>query len=84
MLVLSRKVGDEIILNGNITLKVTDIGGGQVRLGFSAPRDVSIDRAEIHTAKGEFQARAEVPVTPHPAIKRIRQHLDAKAPRDKR
>ena len=84
MLVLSRKVGEEIILNGNITLKVTDIGGGQVRLGFSAPRDVSIDRAEIHAAKGEFQARADVAVTHHPAINRIRRHLDPKAPRDKR
>jgi carbon storage regulator len=84
MLVLSRKVGEEIIINGNVTLKVTDIGGGQVRLGFSAPRDVSIDRAEIHAAKGEFEAGAEAPVTRHPAINRIARHLDAKAPRDKR
>jgi carbon storage regulator len=84
MLVLSRKVGEEIIINGNVTLRVTDISGGQVRIGFSAPREVSIDRAEIHAAKEEFPAHAEVPVTRHPAVNRIRRHLDAKAPRDKR
>lgn len=56
MLVLSRKIGEEIVINGNITLKVTDVGNGNVRIGFTAPRDVSIDRAEVHTSKNEFRA----------------------------
>jgi carbon storage regulator len=84
MLVLSRKIGEAIVLNGNIALKVTDVGGGQVRLGFSAPRDVSIDRAEVHAAKAEFQPEPAATTARHPAVNRIRRHLNAKTPRGER
>ena len=47
MLVLSRKVGEEIIINDNIRVTVVAIRNNQVRLGFSAPQDVAIYRSEI-------------------------------------
>ena len=47
MLVLSRKSGECINIGGNIEVKVLDICGGRVRLGFSAPHDVNIQRQEI-------------------------------------
>jgi carbon storage regulator len=47
MLVLSRKVNEEIIIDGNIRVTVVSIRGNQVRLGFTAPKDVAIQRSEL-------------------------------------
>ncbi len=46
MLVLSRKEGEEVVIADNIRLTVVAIRGNQVRLGITAPPDVSIQRAE--------------------------------------
>lgn len=47
MLVLSRKVGEEIVIGDNIRVTVVAINGNQVRLGFQAPEQVSIFREEV-------------------------------------
>jgi carbon storage regulator len=47
MLVLSRKVGEEIIIGNNIRVTVLSVRGNQIRLGFSAPSDVTIHREEL-------------------------------------
>ncbi len=47
MLVLSRKSDEQIIIGGNITVTVLEIRGGKVRLGFDAPKEIPIHRAEI-------------------------------------
>lgn len=47
MLVLTRKVGEEIIIGDDIRLMVVEVSPGRVKLGISAPRDVRIDRDEI-------------------------------------
>jgi carbon storage regulator len=47
MLVLSRKLGEIIIINDNIKMYVVEIRGDQVRLGFEAPKDISINRQEV-------------------------------------
>ncbi len=43
MLLLTRKVGDAIVIDGRITVKVIDIQGGRVQLGIEAPKDVKIE-----------------------------------------
>ena len=49
MLVLSRKAGEEIVMNnGDITISVLGITGNRVRLGVSAPSDIPVHRMEIH------------------------------------
>lgn len=48
MLVLSRHRDESIIINDNITVTVVDIRGDKVRLGVSAPKDVPVNRKEIH------------------------------------
>ena len=48
MLVLSRKTKEVISIGPNIHITVLAIQGGKVRLGFEAPRDVPIHRAEVH------------------------------------
>ncbi|MFQ4148019.1 carbon storage regulator [Arthrobacter sp. LAPM80] len=48
MLVLTRKIGEKIVIGGNITITILDGGRGEgVRIGIDAPRDVSIHRSEV-------------------------------------
>ncbi len=48
MLILSRKKGETIVIDGNIEVTVVDIEEDKIKLGFDAPRDVSILRKEIY------------------------------------
>ena len=47
MLVLSRKKGQAITIDGGITIKVIEVRGDVVRLGIEAPREVSVFRNEV-------------------------------------
>jgi carbon storage regulator len=47
MLVLSRKLGEKVVLGNGITLTVVEVRGKRVRLAFDAPDQVHILRAEI-------------------------------------
>jgi len=47
VLVLSRKVGETIVVGKDIEVSILEIQGGEVRLGFKAPRDIIILRKEI-------------------------------------
>jgi carbon storage regulator len=47
MLVLSRKVGERIVIADNITIVVHKVAGNRVSLGVEAPRDVRVVRGEL-------------------------------------
>lgn len=51
VLVLSRKPNEGIVINGNVEVVVIDMGAGRVRLGITAPREIPVDRKEVHNAK---------------------------------
>lgn len=53
MLVLTRRVGEQIIIDDNIRLEVLEVKGGKVRFGVEAPASVRIDRLEIHQKRAE-------------------------------
>jgi carbon storage regulator len=61
MLVVSRKVGEEIILADNIRLTVVAILGNRVRLGFTAPPEVPILRGELVSLTGPLAASSSSP-----------------------
>ncbi len=48
MLVLTRKLGEAIVIDGVIRVEVLEVKGAQVRLGISAPREHQIYRHEIY------------------------------------
>ena len=48
MLALSRKKSEALIINNNIEITILDIKGDQVKIGISAPKDVSIYRKEVY------------------------------------
>jgi len=50
MLVLSRRLKEEIVIDGNIRVVVLSISGNRVRLGIDAPADVTIWRDELPIA----------------------------------
>jgi carbon storage regulator len=54
MLVLSRKLGEKIVIGGNIVVTVVKVDRNQVRLGFDAPQDVSILREEVLLGRPEL------------------------------
>lgn len=47
MLVLSRKVGEEIVIDGDIVLTVVEVNGNRVKIGIRAPRDKAVVRGEL-------------------------------------
>jgi carbon storage regulator len=49
MLILSRRIGQCLIIADNIKINVLEIQGNQVRLGIEAPREVAVHREEIYT-----------------------------------
>lgn len=59
MLVLSRLIGEEIIINGNIRVMLIRSNDGKARIGIDAPEGVTVHRAEIQE-KLERQSRMEV------------------------
>ncbi len=48
MLILARKIGEAITIADEITIKVMEIKGGQVKIGVEAPHHVSIHRNEVY------------------------------------
>lgn len=47
MLVLSRKVGEKLVIGDNVVVTVSKISGNRVSIAIDAPRDVSIQREEL-------------------------------------
>ena len=48
MLILSRRIGEKLIIGDNVTVTILAVKGNQVRIGIEAPRNVRVDREEIH------------------------------------
>jgi len=54
MLVLSRKVGDKLVIDGNIIVEVVKIQGNRISLGIVAPSNVKILRGELTQAQAQI------------------------------
>ncbi len=60
MLILSRKVGEGLVIDGRIVLTILEVrGADQVRLGIEAPADVSVLRAEVAERRARQRAESE-------------------------
>jgi len=60
MLYLTRKIGDSVVINGNIEVTVVEVRGRSVRLGFSFPPEATVLRREIFDrVEAENRAAAE-------------------------
>jgi len=64
MLVLSRKVGEKLVIGNNITIVVNRVAGNRVTIGIDAPDDVRIIRGELKPVIEQFRTELE----PTPAL----------------
>jgi len=48
VLVLTRRVGEKLIIGENVTVTILGVKGNQIRIGIDAPRDITVNREEIY------------------------------------
>ena len=61
MLVLSRKVGQRLVIDDNITIVINRIAGNRVQIGIEAPKDVHIMRGELDNIRRQFSEEEQTP-----------------------
>jgi carbon storage regulator len=59
MLILTRKVGETLMIGSDVTLSVVGLNGNQVRLGINAPKNVPVHREEIYERVQAEKAEAK-------------------------
>jgi carbon storage regulator len=59
MLVLTRRVGEVIVINDDIRVTIASVRGDRVRIGISAPKFVQVDREEVYERRAESRAPTE-------------------------
>jgi carbon storage regulator len=80
MLVLSRKTGERIVIDGNITITVIKARNQQVRLGIEAPSEVAVWRMEMMAGKETaFSFRRNAPADPASAERMIGHYRQCRA-----
>ena len=47
MLILTRRLGESVVIGDNIIVTVSDIKNGQIKLGITAPKDITVNREEV-------------------------------------
>ena len=63
MLVLSRRVGESIVIGDDVRVTVLEVRGDVVRVGIDAPRSVKVHRAELLEQVGDSNRDAASPAT---------------------
>jgi carbon storage regulator len=62
MLILTRRVGETVMIGNEVTVTVLGVKGNQVRIGVNAPKDVAVHREEIYERiKREEDGEAPTP-----------------------
>lgn len=68
MLILTRRIGETIVINDDIRITIVSVRGNQIRVGIQAPREVPVHREEVYgtpkptSVEVDKPARAENPI----------------------
>ncbi|MDG1442164.1 MAG: carbon storage regulator CsrA [Pseudomonadales bacterium] len=63
MLILTRRVGETLMIGDDVTVTVLGSKGNQVRIGVSAPKDVAVHREEIYDCIQNAESNSDVKLT---------------------
>lgn len=59
MLILTRRIGETLMVGDDVSITVLGVKGNQVRLGVNAPREIAVHREEIYHRIQQEKARGE-------------------------
>ena len=78
MLVLTRRVGEKIVIGNEIVIEILSVGGEGARLGIDAPRETSVHRHEIFAEIEAANHAAEIAVgeISNSALENLSAHLE--------
>lgn len=82
MLILTRRVGETLIIGDDVVVTVLGIKGNQVRIGINAPKEVSVHREEIY--QRIQQEKNATPAATPPVEVTVKESKPAKAKREKK
>jgi carbon storage regulator len=68
MLILTRRVGETVMIGNEVTVTVLGVKGNQVRIGVNAPKDVAVHREEIYD-RIKREEEASYPAAQSPGTK---------------
>ncbi len=80
MLVLSRRVGDSVVIGDNVVVTVLEVRGDVVRIGVDAPREVAVRRQELLAELADSNRAAASPS--QAAVSDLSQLLSKRNPAD--
>jgi carbon storage regulator len=60
MLILTRRIGETVMVGHDITVTIVAVKGGQIRIGINAPKSVAVHRKEIYERIRREQAHVDL------------------------